>query len=224
MMWHFNCNPLIFMVVRLPWLMILAAIMIFLAGCATPGQQARTEGTSMGALIGAGVGSGLGYAFGGSKGAAIGGGIGALFGGTVGYTYADRITKRHEELERAGNDLNARIQFAQGLNNDTQAYNQQLKAGLDAQDRNINGLNAQVEKHQVSQQQLRKEKQVLDRKVADANTQLAAAEKELQYLKSFSDQQTQSSSEMDAEIARLEGQVAQLKRNTSALASLSQRL
>lgn len=205
-------------------LMILAAIMIFLAGCATSGQQARTEGISLGALIGAGMGSGLGYAFGGSKGAAIGGGVGALFGGTVGYTYADRIAKRHEKLERAGNDLNARIQFAQGLNNDTQAYNQQLEAELDAQERNIDSLDAQVEKHQVSQQQLRKEKQALDKKVAGANTQLAAAEKELQYLKGFRDQQTQSSSEMDAEIARLEGQVAQLKRNTSALASLSQRL
>jgi hypothetical protein len=39
-------------------LMILTAIMIFLAGCATPGQQARTEGTGIGALIGAGVGLG----------------------------------------------------------------------------------------------------------------------------------------------------------------------
>ena len=69
-----------------------------------------------------------------------------------------------------------------------------------------------------------KKRQVLSQDVQVANDHLASAEKELQDLKNFQSQQPQTSDELDAEIADIEQNLAQLRENTSELASLSQRI
>ena len=196
---------------------ILAVTVFFIAGCATKGQQARTEGTAGGAAIGAGVGALAGALIGGKKGAAIGAGAGALIGGAAGYSYADRIAKRHKELEGKENDLDAHIEYARGVNQDTEECNQRLE-------NEIGALVAKVNQQQITQQELEKERQALNQKVQVANDQLALAEKELHELKRFQSQQPQTSDELDTEIADLEQNLAQLRKNTSELASLSQRI
>lgn len=197
--------------------MILAVTLFFIAGCATKGQQARTEGAGVGAAGGAIGGALIGYLIGDEKGAAIGAGVGALVGGLAGYSYADNIANRRQELAGRENDLNARIKYARGVNQDTQECNHRLEKEIEAQV-------AKVNQQQITQQELEKERQALNRKVQVANDQLALAEKELQKLKGFQFQQTQRSDELDTEIADLEQSLAELRRNTSKLASLKQRI
>jgi hypothetical protein len=208
-------------------LVAIAIVAVFVTGCATQGDQARTEGTLIGAGLGAAIGAGLGYAIGGSgTSAGIGAAIGALAGGAGGYVYADRIAKRHDELVGKEDDLNARIAFARGVNEDTQEYNARLKKEVGELQPRIAELAAKKEKQEITQRELQREKQTLDTRIKEANKQLAAGEQELRELKQFRSEQkkTPKSGELDKEIKILEQNLAQVKSNTSALASLNQRI
>ncbi|MGH8545017.1 MAG: YMGG-like glycine zipper-containing protein [Gammaproteobacteria bacterium] len=205
--------------------LITVILVAFLAaGCATPNQQAHTEGTAAGAGIGALIGAGLGAAFGGGRGAAIGAGVGALLGSIAGYSYADNIAKRRSDLAGKENDLDARIAFAHGVNEDTQKYNGQLASEINDSAAKVNTLAAQYKNQQITQQQLVAERQNMSKKVQEAENQLQLANEQLDDLKRFRSQQTGPSDALDIEITRLEGQLAQLKTNTTTLASLSQRI
>ena len=203
----------------------IAVVVLFFSSCATQSEQARTEGTLAGAGVGAVVGAGLGYLIGrDATSAGIGAAIGAFTGGVGGYVYADRIAKRHEELAGKENDLDARVTFARGVNEDTQEYNARLKKEVNELEPKITELAAKKEKQEVTQSELEKEKQRLATRVNDANKQLALGQDELQGLKKFRSEQKKSSKELDQEIKTLEQSLAQMKSNTSALASLNQRI
>lgn len=199
-------------------------IVCLTAGCATQSQRAHTEGTAAGAGIGALLGAALGAAVGDEKGALIGAATGALVGGIAGYSYADSIAKRRAELAGKENDLDARIAFARGLNEDTQKYNEQLVNDINSLEAKVNALATQYKEQQITQQQLGTERQVLENKVHNAQQQLQLATEQSDDLKRFRSQQTAPSDTLDIEITRLEGQLAQLKANTTTLASLSRRI
>ena len=206
-------------------LLALAVVVLFVTSCATQGDQARTEGTLIGTGLGAAIGAGLGYLIGrDATSAGIGAAIGAFTGGVGGYVYADRIAKRHEELAGKENDLDARVTFARGVNEDTQEYNARLKKEVNELEPKITELAAKKEKQEVTQRELEKEKQLLATRVNDANKQLALGQDELQGLKKFRSEQKKSSKELDDQIKTLETSLAQMKSNTSALASLNQRI
>jgi hypothetical protein len=203
----------------------IAVVVLFFSSCATQSEQARTEGTLAGAGVGAVVGAGLGYLIGrDAASAGIGAAIGALAGGVGGYVYADRIAKRHDELAGKENDLDARITFARGVNEDTQEYNARLQKEVHELEPKITELAAKKKNQEVTQRELEKEKQALATRVKVANKQLALGQDELQGLKKFRSEQKKSSKELDQEIKTLEQSLAQMKSNTSALASLNQRI
>jgi hypothetical protein len=204
--------------------LVLLVVVVFVTGCATQGDQARTEGSLVGAGVGAALGAGVGYAIGGAKGAGIGAGIGALAGGASGYVYADRVAKRHEALAGKENDLNARITFARGINDDTREYNERLKKEVGALEPKIAELEAKRMNQQVTQQELQKQKQALTARTEEANKQLAVCQNELDGLQKFRSQQAAASSALDEQISTLERNLAQMKANTIALASLNQRI
>ncbi len=202
-----------------------AVVLFFVTSCATPSQQAKTEGTVGGGLLGAALGAASGGLIGGdAKSALIGALVGGAVGAAAGYSYAAHIAKRQKELAGRENDLNARIKFARGVNEDTQEYNRHLEEDLNASTEKVDTLIVKRDNQQVTQRALDKEKQALAAKVKDYNEQIALAEKQLQEMNSFRAQQTQTSGELDAEIVKLEETVAKLKNNTNALASLSQRI
>jgi len=205
-------------------LIALAVILFFVAGCATQEETARTQGTLGGAAIGAILGGGIGALAGGGKGAAIGAATGGLLGAAAGYSYADNIVKRQQELAGRENDLDARIKFTQGVNQDTEAYNRQLEAEISEENQQIASLSASVGDQQRTQQKREELKQQLDAKVTDANTQLSTAKAQLQNIKTFQAQRTQPSSDLDAEIKKLEFTVSQLETKTNTLAGMRQRL
>lgn len=202
----------------------LAVAILFVTGCATQSEQARTEGSLVGAGVGAAIGAGLGYAIGGGKGAGIGAGIGALVGGAGGYVYADRVAKRHEALAGKENDLNARIAFAQGINEDTRKENERLEQEVGALKPKIAELEAKKKSQQVTQQELQKQKDALAARTQDAQKQADLCQKELDGLKQFRSEHAASSAALDEQINTLERNLAQMKVNTSALASLNQRI
>jgi outer membrane lipoprotein SlyB len=205
---------------------VMIVFVAFLAtGCAAQNQKAHTEGTAAGAGLGALLGAGLGAAFGGdTKGALIGATAGALLGGIAGYSYTDNIAKRRAALTGKESDLDARIAFAHGVNEDTQKFNEQLASEINESEAKVNALATQYKNQQITQQQLEAERQTLKNKVQNAEQQVKLAGEQLDDLKRFRSQQTASSDTLDIEVTRLEGQLAQLKTNTTALASLSQRI
>ncbi|MCP4117723.1 MAG: hypothetical protein GY737_20460 [Desulfobacteraceae bacterium] len=192
-------------------LIAVSVMMFFMVACATHDQRARTESTAAGAGIGAALGAGLGYLLGEKEGAVVGAVIGATVGGAAGYSYADSITKRQKELERKENNLDARINFARGVNEDTLKYNQDLEKQIRIREANIEKMTQKAEQ------------QALEKEIRTAEQNKALLKNGIEDLKNFQANQPQVSDELDAEIAELEKNLARLKSNTSKLASLRHR-
>lgn len=94
-------------------LLIVIVYMLLLSSCANQSQQAKTEGTAIGAGLGALAGAGIGFLAGGdAKSAAIGAGAGALLGGLGGYAYANDMDQYHQELQGKENNIDAQIEIA----------------------------------------------------------------------------------------------------------------
>lgn len=204
--------------------LIAVALMIAMTGCATESQQAKTESTVTGTAIGAIAGGIIGGLLGGKRGAVIGAATGGVIGGVAGYSYGDKIAQRHQELEGKENDLNARINFARGVNQDTEEYNQKLRQEIASTKQGVDALAAQIKRQQVTQQQLYTAREQLNAKVNNAQQQLTVAQTELHNLQVFKSKQPQQSAELNTEISRLQTNLAQLKSNTNTLAALSQRI
>src|SRR5215467_9944835 len=181
-------------VARLKELVVLVAVAVFLTSCATVGDRARLEGTLGGAGIGAAVGGAVG-AIGGAilgdtgLGAAIGAAVGAAIGGIGGFVYADQIDKRHAALSGKEHDLDARIAFARGVNQDTEKCNRLLKDEVTKLDSRIADVEARIKQGTITQEKQAKAKQVLTEKIKDANQQLTLVDNELQGLKEIRAQQ-----------------------------------
>ncbi|MEN8259357.1 MAG: YMGG-like glycine zipper-containing protein [Pseudomonadota bacterium] len=204
-------------------IMALTLVIFLMAGCATQGQKAKGEGTLLGAGIGAAIGAGIGALIGGKKGAAIGAGAGAALGALGGYSYASSVEKRHRQLAGKENDLNARIAFAQGINQDTQQYNERLAQDVADLEQHVAMLEGKISRQQITQRELEKERASVRKKVIEAENQLLLASQQLDDLKQFRSGHPQDSAVLDSEIEKLEAQVAQLRTNTTTLASLGQR-
>lgn len=203
----------------------LIIVILIASGCAsTQRNQALTEGCGGGVVAGALLGAALGAAIDGGRGAAIGAGAGALLGGVGGCVYADYVSKRHEQLSGRESDLNAQIQFAKNVADDTLTYNNQLKQDIASFEKEIEKLNAEIDTSQLAQQRLKHQDATLRKKVATAHqieNQLASS---LNDLKHFREQQSSRDEELDREISRLEQQLSLLRSNTQSLASLSNRI
>lgn len=198
-------------------------ITVILVGCATQEQQTRTEGTAGGALLGAALGAGIGALAGGGKGAAIGAGVGALAGGTAGLIYANSIVDRHRELQGRENDLDAQIANCRALNDDMQRCNADLRQKIVAYQRNIDEFQSRVNQGENQRDALRKTKLSVENELKQQKKTQIALQKEFAYRKKIRSGVARSS-ELDSEIAKLERNLAQLKKNTAALAALDQRI
>jgi chromosome segregation ATPase len=171
------------------------------------------------------VGALAGYLIGGSGTAAlIGAGAGALIGAAAGYSYANKIVQRQKELTGRENDLDARIKFTRGVNQDTEEYNRKLEDEIKAEEQQIASLSADVSDQQKTQQRREALKQQLVAKVDDANKQLSVAKAQLADISTFRAQHPQPSQDLDVEIKKLELTVSQLETRTNTLAAMSQRL
>lgn len=198
---------------------------LFVSGCATTANnQAMTEGCGGGAAAGALLGAAIGALVDGGRGAAIGAGVGALAGGAGGCAYANYVLKRHEQLAGKENDLNAQIQFAMDVANDTEAYNGQLIQAINETNKKLDQINSETKNERIIQQQLEAQKLALNEKLSNSQAIERQLSSSLVELNQFRDKQPKGSADLDTQISRLESQLSQLRSNTKSLASLSQRI
>jgi uncharacterized protein YeaO (DUF488 family) len=190
-------------------------------GCATPEQQAALEGGVGGAASGYLLCKLLG---GDDKKCVAAAVVAATAVGVISYSYASSLKKWRKELVGKENDLDARLRYVRGVNEDTEKLNQQLCQRVTQVTRHTDQVVASIQRKSISPEQLSKERDALDNEVKAANTQVALVKRALDDMKRFQAQQARKSRELDAEIAELQRLYAKTQRETSALASQRQRI
>lgn len=192
------------------------------AGCATQQGNAALEcggGGAAGAILLCKLAGGSDKSC-----AAIAVGAGAA-GAAICYSYASKIQKHRQELAGHENDLDARIKYLHGVNQDTQQLNQQLAAKVTSVTQSTDQTVDAVGKGQETQAQLTQQRQALDNEVKAAQAQVDTAAQELKSAKQFQARQPPgSSAQLDSEIARLQDLLSEAQRDTSALAAQRQRI
>jgi hypothetical protein len=148
----------------------------------------------------------------------------AAGGGAICYTYAGSLEKRQQQLAGQENNLDARLQYVRGLNEDSEKLNRQLEARVKDSTQRADEVVAQINLKTISQAELAKAREALDNEVRSANTQFELATKALEDMKRFQAQRAPESRALDAEIARQEKLLAETQRQTSTLAAQRQRI
>jgi len=152
------------------------------------------------------------------------GAAGAVIGAAACYTYASRLQKRKQELAGREDDLNARLKYVRGLNEDGQRLNVELHERVDAVTQHTAVLTAQISKNRVSAQQLASERKQLDGQVNAASQQVALQRDAFNEVKAYQSARKAPSPDLDAEIAKQERLLADAQRQVETLASLRERV
>jgi hypothetical protein len=203
------------------------AMSMVLIGCAnmTRQQQSMAEGCAGGALLVGALGAGIGALLGGGQGAAIGAGAGALLGGTIGCNYANSIANENARLVGKENDLNAQLQYATNIADETRKHNQQIAQEIDAAKLKIAQIQENIKSGKANQSQLAEQRNILNKKLSseqENEKQLASA---ISRAVAFRAQQPKDSSiALNQQISELQGQLVALKNNNQALAAISQKI
>ena len=209
-------------IMRTPIVIVLASCLS--AGCATTTDNQRTSALECGAG-GAAGGFLLCKALGGdNKQCAAVAFLTGAGGAAICYSYAGNLEKRRQELAGKEADLDARLRYVRGVNEDSEKLNRQLRDRVANVTRHTNELVAQVNQKKLSQQNLTKEREALDNEVKVANEQLTLEKKALKDIKQLQAQHARNSHELDAEIAKQQRLLAETQRQTTALASQRQRI
>ena len=204
-----------------------------LVGCANiqdDGKRTKTEGTLLGTGVGAGLGAAAGAIFGGNRkatliGAGIGAGIGALSGFFVGKHVADKKAEyaSHEEW------LDDCIADTENLNEQTREYNAKLAQDIKALDKESNALLAQYKQKTATRDQIRAERKKVQALQKDSEKNIANLQKDVEKRRQASAEakahgNTSHAQKMDAEIAKLDKQIKDMKAYNKRLANISVRL
>ncbi|MBA4142883.1 MAG: hypothetical protein H0X43_07725 [Nitrosospira sp.] len=214
----------------------LLLISMVIAGCAATGGGPDRSGTA--ALECGVVGAGGGFLacklLGGSDAMCAGIAAGAAtVGGGVCYGFASNYEKRRKELAGKENDLDARLTYVQGLNEDSEKLNRELNARVDEISQHTDRTVEQIQQGTISSQQLAKERETLLKEETAAKEQVVVQEAALADMKRFQAEQLHKTSgvedkalhaELDAEIQKQERLLEETKRTTTAFASQRQRI
>jgi hypothetical protein len=182
--------------------------------------------------VGAGLAAAICLAAGGNAatcaGAAAGGG---LLGAGACYTYAEKYEKRRQELAGKEDDLDARLKYVRGLNEDSKKSNEELNKRVAQVSKHTDTVVAQIEQGTISQQELAKEREALLKEEKLANDQVALEKSALEDMKRFQAEQKRKTgadsathAKLDAEIKKQQRLLEETQMQTSALASQRQRI
>ncbi|WP_319576592.1 glycine zipper domain-containing protein [uncultured Desulfobacter sp.] len=215
-------------------IILIFAMCLSMAGCATTGssdaQRTRNEGTAVGLGAGALLGGLAGVLIGGdSKGALIGAAIGAAAGGAAGYAYGDHVASQKTKYASEEDWLDQCIASARQVNQETLAYNNQLRTDIAQLDAETQRLEKKYAARQASKKTLLAEKTRIDSAIKTTDEKLARARFELDSQKQAVVQVKENSSKdetqaLDMEIAKLEGLIKDLEQHSEDLAGLSSRM
>lgn len=213
---------------------LLLFTMVTVTGCSTVGGTQGGSGRAAlecGA-VGAGLAAAICLAAGGNAatcaGAAAGGG---LLGAGACYTYAQKYEKRRQELAGKENDLDARLVYVRGLNEDSKKLNEDLNTRVTQVSKRMDTTVAQVKEGTISQQELEKEREALLKDEKLAKDQVALEKSALEDMKRFQAEQKRKTggnsamhAKLDEEIREQERLLKETQAQTSALASQRQRI
>ncbi len=211
---------------------LLCLMLAVAPGCANikdDSTRTTTEGGITGAAVGAGVGAIFGAIVGGGRGAAIGAGIGAVAGGVTGVAVGKHIANKKAEYASREDWLDACITQARTVNEQTVAYNEQLKTEIAALDKQSTQLAADYKRKSVNKEQLVAENKAIQDRKAQVDATIAQLEEEVASQKSVvadarAGNNDQEAGIIEREIAKMETQIAQLKQDSQKLASFSMRI
>ncbi len=210
----------------IPFLLCFALVLP--VGCATKmddGTRTVAEGTGAGVVGGAVLGGILALATGDAKWVAIGAGI----GGAVGLGAGVYVAKKKEEYATKEQWLDACIKEAQSSNKAIASYNAQLRKRLGelsaksnklAQDYRMQAAKAsdlQNMKNTIEQQE-----QANDAYIANVEKQIARQRANAQDARA--EKKSREAAIIEEEISKMEMQVAELREESSKLASMSMRV
>lgn len=150
--------------------------------------------------------------------------VGAGLGAAACYSYAGRLEKRKQQLAGRENDLDARLRYVRGLNEDGERLNQELRDRVAVAEKRSNELSGQVKASTAAGEQLARERQRLDDELKAANQQVALQRDALTEVKSYRASRTAPSPDLDTEIAKQDRLLAEAQRHVDALASLRERV
>ncbi|MBQ9275116.1 MAG: hypothetical protein IJ228_09910 [Succinivibrio sp.] len=212
-----------------------AAVAVALAlggGCTNiedDSTRTKTEGTLVGASIGAGVGALIGALVNGKNGALTGAAIGAGIGSLSGFIVGKNIADRKAEFASREDWLDACIEHAHEVNEQTRSANDGLKREVAALDKESKTLAAQYRKKRVSAAALKSERDSILALQNDTRQNIEALESELLSQKKVAQDARDNGDEreakiMDNEIRQLTAQIKEMKAYNQRLADLSVRL
>jgi hypothetical protein len=213
-------------------LIVLLGLSLMMAGCAAKGESedsARTKGeaTMVGAGGGAILGAILGGLIGGDATSAVkGAAIGAAVGGVAGYAYGTHVAEEKAKYASEEDWLNAAVGSARQTNQETRAYNRQLRVELAKLDKETKHMAAAYKAKKIKRASMLAKKKALDAKLKTANKKLGKAKWELENQETVvaESKDGKGNPALKKEIAQLKKQIKELEASTQSLAAMSQRM
>ena len=196
------------------WIVALSSAALL--GCETPSQNASLQCGAGGAAAGYLLCKALGRPDSECiKAAAV---IGAG-GAAICYNYASNLERRRKELAGRENNLDARIKYVRGLNEDSQQLNTDLSKRVAVVSQSTDDLVVQIRQKKVSAERLARERKARDDEVAAANVQVAKGAEALNEVKVYRAQNRTASPDLDVAITKQEQLLADAKRNVALLSA-----
>jgi gas vesicle protein len=192
-----------------------------LTACATQTGTATVEG----AALGAGGGYLACKLLGGSDSKCLAAAaVGATIGAVVSYSFATDLQKRKKELAGKENDLDARIRYVRGLNQDGQKLNEKLRTTVAEADNRTTVLLQQLKSKNSSAVQLASARERLSKEIDAAQEQAQLQRKAYEEVRLYRSGLKQKSSPLDTEIASQEQIVAETQLHVNELLRLRERV
>ena len=196
------------------WLVALSCVA--LAACETQSQTASLQCGAGGALLGYAACKALGRPDAECVRFAAVIGVG---GAAICYSYAANLERRRNELKGHENDLDRRIQYVRGLNQDTQQLNQELSGRVAAVTQDTDKVVAQIQQRRLTQQQVAQAQQARDAEVKKAESQVVKSREALTEVKTYRAQLKQPSADLDVAIAKQQQLYADAEQQVQLLAA-----
>jgi hypothetical protein len=203
-----------------------------LNGCANikdDGARTKTEGTLVGAGVGAAAGAGIGAAIGGRGGALLGGLIGAAAGAIGGYAYGSHVANKKAEYASEEEWLDACIKSAEENNQALREHNRKVVAEIGSLEKQTARLEKAYAAKTAGKAVLTAEKEEIDQKIKKNAEWIAAAETEISeqskvVAEARSSGQNDYAATLQKEIDSLKRQKSQLEDSNKKLTAMSSRL
>lgn len=172
-----------------------------LAACQTQQQTAALECGAGGALATYALCKAMGHS---DHDCLIAGGAGGALVATGCYAYAGKLDRERAQLKGREGNLDARIAYVHNLNVASEQLNSDLTKRVADVTKSTDQLVAQIQKNQLTADQLAKVRQSRDADYKAAEAQLAKSNDALAELKTYKAQYKPSSPDFDASLAKLE--------------------